>query len=341
MSKLKYRLLPEGAADNMLKLNLIYVDKKDVVDAGLNYRQACDLVAKDFAGPAAIDIIDLDAVTVTSDGIMVDMAVVAFASCDHGKIADPYGFISVSERPYSNELVESEPHLRQWDANYPGKRLYRGPSPEDRGPREPHNENMTISGRMANNNTGSEMFNLVDMTEVLTPVYGMLSIMQDGEVLVDYAGPEISVGIGMVVREHGGRIFGWSYGAGQTAHRSGIYAKTVKADVPAIVGPKQMLAEYTLRALDAKMVPGRDISCSPAVMSIARAYGAPVDLDNISHDAWVELESIGITRAWMEEEHKIYTREELLAHADEVVPGVSNCKRYKVSDLVQIRYAEA
>ena len=340
MTKLKYKLLPEGAADGLLKLILIFVDKKDVSAAGLSFLEACEAVARDFPGAAAVDIVDLDAVTVTSDGIMADGAVVAFASIDHGKINPEFGFIAVSERPYSCQLLAEEPHMKQWDVNYPGRRLYRGPSPEDKGIRDSHNENMTITGRIANNNTGSEMFNLVDMTEVLTPFYGILQIMRDKEVLMGICGPEISVGIGMVVRERGGRIFGWAYGAGQTAHRSGVYAKTVKGNIPVIVGPKPMVAEYTLRAFDAGMVPGRHISCSPVNLSLARAVGHPMDLDNISKDAWAELESIGITRAWLEEPVAPLTREEALRRADEILPGVIDGKIYKVSEISEIHYAE-
>ena len=84
----------------------------------------------------------------------------------------------------------------------------------------PHNETQTITGRIANNNTGSEMMNMVDMTEVLVPAYGALEIMRDGEVLIGVAGPEISVGIGMVVYENYGRIFNRSYGAGKTIPQS-------------------------------------------------------------------------------------------------------------------------
>ena len=175
----------------------------------------------------------------------------------------------------------------QWDAipAYSGKQLFRGPNFEDRWPRVPHNETQTITSRIANNNTGSEMMNVVDMTEVLVPAYGALEIMRDGEVLIGVAGPEISVGIGMVVYENYGRIFNRSYGAGKTAHNSGEYAKTVKSDYPAIAGRKSTLMEYTLRALEIGLVPGKDLGCSPAVLAIARAGGFPIAYDNIEKRA--------------------------------------------------------
>lgn len=341
MSKLKYRLIPEGAAEGKVPINLVFVDKKDIDECGILMVDACRAIAKDLNAPASIDIMDMTAVTTTSDGIMADTAVVGFASADYGIINNEFGFIGVSERPYSRALLDEEPHMKQWDANYRGKRLHRGPNKDDMRPRGPLNETQTITGRIANNNTGSEVMNIVDMTEILTPIYGMLSIMKDGEVLIGPTGPEISVGIGMVVRERGGRVFGWSFGAGQTAHASGDYAKTVKSDCYSIVGTKETLAEYTIRALEIGLVPGRDIACSPAILSIAHAMGYPIDFDNIQEMAWTELESVGITREALETPPaKLLTREEAIAKADQIVPGIREGKRYKVSDICEIRYVD-
>ena len=204
----------------------------------------------------------------------------------------------------------------------------------------PHNETQTITSRIANNNTGSEMMNVVDMTEVLVPAYGPLEIMRDGEVLIGVAGPEISVGIGMVVYENYGRIFNRSYGAGKTAHNSGEYAKTVKSDYPAIAGRKSTLMEYTLRALEIGLVPGKDLGCSPAVLAIARAGGFPIAYDNIEERAWVELASVGITKEWLQQPVEKLSHDELVAKADEVVPGISDGKLFKVSDICEIHEAD-
>ncbi|MCI8341954.1 MAG: hypothetical protein HFE62_01870 [Firmicutes bacterium] len=340
MPKLKYKLIPKGAAEGRVPINLIFVDKKDVVAAKVSYKEACEAIAKNFKEPAAIDIIDMDAITVTSDGIVVDYAVVAFASIDYGMMNRDFGFLQVSEQPYSTKLLEEELHMKQWDALYSGKQLYRGPNFEDRWPRVPHNETQTITGRIANNNTGSEVMNVVDMTEVLIPAFGALEIMKNGEVLVGVAGPEISVGIGMVVFETYGRIFNRSYGAGKTAHNSGLYAKTVKSDYPAIAGRKRTLAEYTIKALEIGLVPGRDIGCSPAVLSIAKALGAPIAFDNIEERAWIELESVGISRKWLETPSQKLTKEEILERADEIVPGISDGKLFKVSDIVDEKVLE-
>jgi len=342
MNKLKYKLVPKGAAEGRVPINLIFVDKKDVDATGLTYREACEVIAKNFKEPGAIDIIDMDSITVTSDGIVVDFGIVAFASIDYGMINRDFGFLGVTPQPYSQELLEEEPHMKQWvDINdYKGKQLYRGPNYEDRWPRVPHNETQTITGRIANNNTGSEVMDVVEMTEVLIPAFGALEIMKGGEVLIGLSGPEVSVGIGMVVFETYGRIFNRSYGAGKTAHSSGIYAKTVKSDYPAIAGRKSTLAEYTLRALEIGLVPGHDLGCSPAVLSIAKAIGSPIAFDEIEERAWIELESVGIKRGWLEEPSKPLTHEEVVAQADKIVPGMSDGKLFKVADITKDCYIE-
>lgn len=345
--KLKYRIVPQGAADGIVPLNWVFIEKKDIEAAGLTHLEACFAVGKDLGDDcAAIDIMDMeDAITVTSDGIVAPGAVIGVASVDHGLINPSYGYLNISPLPYSDKMIEEEPHMRLWLTEpYKGKTLHRGPSKEDRGNRGANNENMTMSGRIANNNCGSEVMNMVEMTEILAPYFGMYQIMNDGEVIIGVAGPEVSVGIGMVVSERHGRIFGGvnlgSYKAGMTAHNSGEFAKTVKSDYPAICAPKPVLAEYTLRALDIDLVAGKDIGCSPAVLALAKAYGKPIALDNIAPRAWVELESIGMTREKLEAPAEILSRDEIIAKADEIIPGMPGAKTYKASDICEIRYAE-
>lgn len=344
--KLKYRIIPQGAADGMVPLNWVFIDKKDVKECGLTDLEACYAVGKALGDDcAAVDIIDMDAVTVTSDGIMAPGAVVGVASVDHGLINQNYGYLNISPLPYSDQMIKEEPHMKQWLMDeYKGRPLHRGPSAEDRGNRGPNNENMTMTGRIANNNCGSEVMNMVEMTEILAPYFGIHEIMTDGEVTIGIAGPVVSVGIGMVVSERHGRIFGGknlgAYRAGMSAHNSGKYAKTVKQDYPAIAAPKSVLAEHTLRAFDIGLVAGRDIGCSPAVLSLAKAYGKPIDLDNITERAWIELESIGITREKLEVPSNVMSREEVIAHADEIIPGMDGAKKYAVSDICEVRYVE-
>lgn len=344
--KLKYRLIPQGAADGMVPLNWVFIDKKDIISAGITDFDACQIVAKELKEDcAAVNIMDMDAITVTSDGIVADGAVVGVSSVDHGMINKQFGFLPISEIPFSEKLIEEEPHMKLWLTDrYKGKKLFRGPSTKDRGERTPNHENMTMTGRIANNNCGSEVMNLVEMTEILAPFLGMREIMTDGEVSIGIAGSEVSVGIGMVVSERHGRIFGsdnlGSYRAGMTAHNSGIYAQTVKSDYAAIASTKSVLAEYSLRALDIGLIPGRDIGSSPALLCLAKAYGKPIDFDNISGRAWIELESVGITKDLLKAPSEILTREEVIAKADEIIPGMTDAKKYKVSEICEIKYVE-
>ena len=182
--------------------------------------------------------------------------------------------------------------------------------------------------------------NMVVMTEILVPRFGMNQIMKGGDLLIGTAGAEVSVGIGMVVREHRGRIFQWSYGAGKTAHNSGLYAKTVKSDFPAVAAPKSVHAEYTLRALECGLIPGQELGCSPVVLSIAHAGGFPIALDKIEDRAWIELESVGIHKAELAKPVTPLSREEIIARADEILPGLPTAKVYKNSEVVEIREIE-
>lgn len=344
--KLKYRLIPKGAADGIVPLNWVFIDRKDVIDAGITDLEACKIIAKELGKDcAAVNIMDMDAITVTSDGIVAEGAVVGVASVDHGMINKEYGFLPISEIPFSEKMIEEEPHMKLWLTDrYKGKKLFRGPSTNDRGDRTSHNENMTMTGRIANNNCGSEVMNMVEMTEILALFFGMHEIMTDGEVTIGVAGPEVSVGIGMIVSERHGRIFGsdnlGSYRAGMTAHNSATYAKTVKSDYPTIAAPKSVLAEYSLRALDIGLIPGRHIGCSPALLFLAKAYGKPIDFDNITDRAWIELESVGVTKELLRAPSEVLTREEVIERADEIIPGLPNAKKYKVSEICEIKYAE-
>ena len=63
--------------------------------------------------------------------------------------------------------------------------------------------------------------------------------------------------------------------------------------------------------------------------------GYTIDYDNISERAWIELDSIGITRQYLETPNKILTREELLKKADDIVPGMSDGKKFAVASIVK------
>jgi len=345
--KFRYRLLPEGAADGVVPLNVVFIDEADAKASGLTNEDAVRLVAKDLKTTcAAVNVMDKNGVSVSSDGIMNPIAVTAIACVDHGMINDAFGFMPLTEIPMYDGMMKDEPHMRQWlTEKFAGKPLHRGPNKNDLGERSGHNEYMTTTGRISNNNSGSEFFNMIEMTEILALMAGQWEIMNDGEVVVGIAGPEVSVGIGMVVSERWGRIFGGGnlgrYKPGMTAHCSGEYAKTVKSDYPVIAAPKEHFMETMLDALDIGLVPGRELGSSPALVSVAHAYGKEIDFDNITPASWVELESVGLGKEeLMKPVEKPYTREEMIIHAEEIIPGLVNPKRYKVSDLIEFREIE-
>ncbi|MEG0750635.1 MAG: hypothetical protein RR998_07390 [Oscillospiraceae bacterium] len=334
MANLKYKLIRKGVvADKIIPLNIVMVDSADIKACGLQLRDACALLGKQFSGAVGINVFDMDAVTTTSDGIMVDTALIAMAASDGGKINPDFGYLEMAEMPYSEELIELEPHLKQWDISYKGRRLFRGPDPKTKVIPV---HNVVMSGRAANNNSATEMMDVVTMEEILLPYLGQREIMTGGEVLLGYTGEVISVGIGMTVKELYGRVFPTrQFGAGDTAHGSGEYAKTLKRDIPCIVADKKVLAKYTVRALEAGMIPGKDIGCSPAVLSLAKAMGLEIAFDNITDKAKTELASIDITFESLKAPCERMTAQMAIDHADEIIPGVVDPTRLKASDISQ------
>ena len=73
MASLKYKLIPEGDwMDIYVPVSVAFVDYADVKACGLSLREACEKVAAQFQGPVAINVVDLDATTTNSDGIMLE-----------------------------------------------------------------------------------------------------------------------------------------------------------------------------------------------------------------------------------------------------------------------------
>ena len=335
MAKLTYKMMPEGMLKGKyVPLNIAFINYRDVKACGITPREAFEAVAKTVDGPVGMNIFDPDVVTTTSDGVMVDGTTVFMAAADRGKINPDFGYLEMAEMPYSEQLIKEEPHLLQWDANYKGKRLFRGPDPATKIIPV---HNVCISGRASNNNSATEMMNIVTMEEILLPILGQQQIIADGDVLLGMTGGVMSVGIGMIMPEKFGRVFPTrQFPAGETAHGSGIYAQTLKAHIPCIVADKAILAKYIIRALKAGCVPGRTLGASPAVLGVARAMGIRPDIENMTERALEELESVGCTKEWMLEQVPVMTEEEILANADTIIPGIDNPTKFKASELVQV-----
>ena len=333
MGMLRYKIIKAGNIDGKtIPLNITFVLRKDIETAGITEESAIHEIAADIPGAAGINVFDLEAVTTTSDGIMAGGAIVKMAASDNGKINPDFGVLPMAEIPYSDEIVREEPHLIQWRKSFAGRKLFRGPDP---GKKIIPVHNVVISGRAANNNSATEMMNIVTMDEILLPILGQIQCITGGNVLIGYTGEVISVGIGMTIAEKFGRIFPTrQFRAGDTAHNSGAYAKTLKKDIPCIAAEKSVLADHIMKAIENGCVPGLELGCSPAVLMLAKYMGAEIAFDNITGGAWEELSSVGITREKLEEKAPVLGRTEILERADELVPGVENATRINSTEIV-------
>lgn len=337
--ELCYKLLPEGEVKGIkVPVSIAFVDYRDVLACGVSMKQACDAIAAQIPGPGAIHMFDMDGVTTNSDGIMIPGTMTCMAACDYGRIDPEFGFTELLEVPHDPQLIREEPHLRQWDANFPGRRLILGPDP-DRKPLPVHNA--VISGRSCTNNTATEVMNCVTMDEMLLFITGQTELMRGGDILWGRTGEVISVGIGMLVGEEYGRIVPHrQYTCGDTGHKSGVYAKFLKNKLPCLAAPKEVLARHIILALKAGMVPGRHVGPSPAVLTVAKYLGYPIDCDNITPGAYVELEDVGIREDWVRGVLEPMEEEDFLAQADILLPGTQDAKRYPAHELVRDCRAE-
>lgn len=332
MGKIKARVIPEGNIGGLYNpLTLVLLDADDVKAAGLDYGQAMKVAASYTDGPCGIDIYDRNTITTTSDGLLVECGMVAIGASDQGLVNAKYGWYPMYEEPYSEELIKEEPNLKAWHVLYPNHRLVKGPDPKFK--KLPvHNAVMT--GRACNNNSGSEIMNLITMREMLFPFLGLRSLFEGKEVRIGHAGPAFSVSIGMMFPEHYGRI---SYfptcEAGNTLHNSGALAQTLKKDLPCVTCPKKVFAQYVINHLNAGLVPARDCACAPSILAIACSLGKEIAWERITDRAWAELDSVGFTREYLDSLPRI-SGEEVIARADELIPGMDDAVTVKAEDIV-------
>ena len=339
MAQLKYKIIPEGMIDGKhIPINLILVDLKDVQECGLETKRACEIIADEVGEPSSINTFDRDACTTTSDGLVAEGALMRMAAADRGRINGTVGYIEMPQLLYGDEDVKREPHLKVWREKYPDRKLYMG---IDYHKRLTSTHNITITGRASNNNSATEMMNLITMDEVLFPILGQLEIMRDGKVLVGMTGEIISVGIGMVVPEEYGRIIpGCQFQYGDTAHSSGEYAKTLKRDIPIICASKAVLAKYIIQSLECGLVPGRNIGAAPALLTVAKYMHKEIDTGHITEAAYAELATVGFTKEWINSEFPLLSAEEIIARADELIPGCDDYKEYSGKDIAEVRYVK-
>ncbi|MBD3419014.1 MAG: hypothetical protein GF398_02735 [Chitinivibrionales bacterium] len=335
MPDLLYRYIREGAGPRpYTPLHIALVDRENIDACGIGQDDAICAVAADVNAPVAINIFDMQTATTTSDGLVVQGAIVRMGAGDNGVVHKEFGILSMACMEVTDELIEQEPHLAQVNHFFPGRKLYRGPDPAEK---LIPIHNVVMTGRAVNNNSATEMMNVITMEEILFPILGQLQLMHDKPVLCGMSGQYLSVGVGMTVAEKFGRIFPTrQFPAGDTAHASGGYAKTLKSHIPCIVAPKPVLARCILRALDAGMVAGREIGCAPAVLAVSRAYGAEIAIDNITPKAREELLSLGID-VCAESTALRLSAEEIVARADQLIPGVDDAVLMQPEDIMEHR----
>ena len=84
---MKYKVIPEGKIDGkIIPVSVAFADKKDIDAAGISQDEAIIRIAKEFDGPVAVNIFDMDAVTTTSDGIVAEGAIVRMGAGDRGHV---------------------------------------------------------------------------------------------------------------------------------------------------------------------------------------------------------------------------------------------------------------
>lgn len=333
MGKIKARVVPEGNIGGLYNpLTLILLDADDVRAAGLDYEKAIRAAATYTDGPCGIDIYDKHTITTTSDGLLVECGMVAIGASDQNLVNAKYGWLPMYEEPYSEKIVEEEPNLKAWQKLYPGYRLVKGPDP--RYKKFPVH-NAVITGRACNNNSASEIMNLVTMREMLFPFLGLRSLFEGKEVRIGHAGPVFSVSIGMMFPEQYGRIsYFRTCETGNTLHNSGEFAQTLKKDLPCVTCTKKVFAGYIVRHLNCGLVPARDCACAPSILVLASCLGREIAWERITDRAWIELNSVGITKEYLQSLPRL-TEDEVIARADELIPGMEDAVTVKAEDIVR------
>ncbi len=336
VSTLPIRQLHKGTGPKQgSPVHVVWIDQADIDKTGLTQEEALGAAAREIQEPAALNVIDMEVLTTTSDGLVVEGAIVMFAAADKGKIHPEFGLLPNKRLEVSDKLIAREPHLRLAKTLFPGKPLYRG---ADYQVKKVPIHNSVMSGRTINNNSGTEVMNAVTMEEMLLPILGQLQVMKDGEILMGLMGNVLSVGIGMSVSESFSRSQpNVKCKPGDTLHASGKYAQYLKSKLPCILAPKEVLMKHILRAFQEGLRPGVELGVSPAVLLTASALGLDIDRHSITPAAWEELEAIGIDMDMFEKDAPQLQAKEILSRAEEIIPGVKDSIRMDSKKVISKR----
>ncbi len=334
MKILKYRLLEKGTGKKYgSPTNMAFLDKSDINEAGLSCQEAVKEVAKKENVPVAINVLDMDVLTTTSDGLVVEGAIVMFAAADKGKVHSEFGLLPIKKMEVTEEMITREPHALLAKKLYPGKPIYRG---ADYDIKNVPIHNSVMTGRTINNNSGTEIMDAVSMEELLIPILGQLEIMNDNEIILGITGEEISVGIGTTILEDYSRSQPYmKCSPGDTAHGSGKYAKTLKSELPILLAPKKVLARHIITALEEGFRPGKELAVSPAVLSVCHYMGMEFDPETVTVQAKTELEAINIDINKIGIDSPCLTAAEVIEKADEIIPGVREPELVDSKDVIK------
>ena len=172
------------------------------------------------------------------------------------------------------------------------------------------------------------------MREMLFPFLGLRSLFEGKEVRIGHAGPAFSVSIGMMFPEQYGRISYYRVcETGNTLHNSGDMAQTLKKDLPCVTCTKKVFADYIIKHLNCGLVPARDLACAPSILAIACSLGKEIEWERITDRAWIELNSVGFTREYLDSLPRL-TEEEVMAKAEELIPGMDDAVTVKAEEIV-------
>ena len=115
MGKLTVKFIKQGTGPKQgAPINIAFIDKKDVEASGKSVEEAIRAISKVVGGPVGINVFDMDAVTTTSDGLVVEGAIVTMGAGDIGRVHKEFGILHMEEMEVTPELMREEPHLMQW-----------------------------------------------------------------------------------------------------------------------------------------------------------------------------------------------------------------------------------
>jgi len=316
-------------------VHVVWIDQADIKRAEVSKEEALLLVGKDIHEAVAINIMDMEVLTTTSDGLVALGAIVMFAAVDRGKIHPEFGLLPIKGLEVTEEMIQQEPHTRLAKRLFPGKPIYRG---ADYRIKNVPIHNSVMSGRTVNNNSGTEVMDVVTMEEMLLPILGQLAIMKEEEILLGLMGEVLSVGIGMSITENFSRSQPFmKCKPGDTVHASGKYAQHLKSNLPCILATKKVLAQHILLALKEGLRPGLELGVSPAVLMVVHYLGLDFEKDRVTAEAREELAAVGIDVDEIGKNSPCFTEEEIIQRADDVIPGVKEPLKIHSKEIVEKR----